>query len=87
MVSLTARIAVQKAHMRVLAVFIAATLALQAQAPATAPVFENGLAQPVFAGQPIVRHNVWVEVHTRDSVLQLPVVGGDAAFAAAIGHR
>ena len=26
-------------------------------------------------------------VHTRDSVLQLPVVGGDAAFAAATGRR
>jgi hypothetical protein len=26
-------------------------------------------------------------VHARDSVLQLPVVGGDAAFAAALGRR
>ena len=37
-------------------------LQIQAPAPASAPRFENGLAQPVFAGQPVVRHNVWVEV-------------------------
>jgi len=42
-------------------------LALQSQAPATAPVFENGLAQPVFAGQPIIKHNVWVEVPSIDT--------------------
>ena len=42
-------------------------LALQSQAPATAPVFENGLAQPVFAGQPIIKHNVWVEVPKIDT--------------------
>ena len=44
-------------------------LSLQAQSPqvATAPVFENGMAQPVFAGQPIVRHNVWVEVPALDT--------------------
>jgi X-Pro dipeptidyl-peptidase len=39
----------------------------QPQTPATAPVFENGLAQPVFAGQPIVKHNVWVEVPALDT--------------------
>jgi X-Pro dipeptidyl-peptidase len=42
-------------------------VALQSQAPATAPVFENGLAQPVFAGQPIIKHNVWVEVPSVDT--------------------
>ena len=52
--------------MRILFVVVVA-LALQSQTPATAPVFENGLAQPVFAGQPIVRHNVWVEVPALDT--------------------
>lgn len=37
------------------------------QAPVTQPAFENGLAQPVFAGQPIIRHNVWVEVPAIDT--------------------
>jgi X-Pro dipeptidyl-peptidase len=53
--------------MRSLVVLIALALAFQSQSPATAPVFENGLAQPVFAGQPIIRHNVWVEVPALDS--------------------
>jgi X-Pro dipeptidyl-peptidase len=35
--------------------------------PATAQQFIDGLAQPVFAGQPIVSHNVWVEVPDLDS--------------------
>jgi X-Pro dipeptidyl-peptidase len=50
-------------------VALAAVIALQAQspAPATAPRFENGLAQPVFAGQPVIRHNVWVEVPNLDT--------------------
>ena len=29
--------------------------------------FVDGLAQPVFAGQPVVRHNVWVEIPNLDS--------------------
>src|SRR5688572_27686111 len=53
-------------QMRILFVVLA-VLALQSQTPATVPVFENGLAQPVFAGQPIVRHNVWVEVPALDT--------------------
>jgi X-Pro dipeptidyl-peptidase len=50
-------------------VVLAVALALQAQAPplATAPSFADGLAQPVFAGQRIIRHNVWVEVPSLDS--------------------
>ena len=35
--------------------------------PASAPVFVDGLAQPVFAGQPVIRHNVWVEVPNLDT--------------------
>jgi X-Pro dipeptidyl-peptidase len=34
---------------------------------AAAQQFIDGLAQPVFAGQPIVTHNVWVEVPRLDS--------------------
>jgi hypothetical protein len=34
--------------------------ALLLSAPAAGQEFVNGLAQPVFAGQPIVSHNVWV---------------------------
>ena len=56
------------AQMRILFVVVIA-LGLQAQTPASAPVFENGMAQPVFAGQPIVRHNVWVEVPALDTDL------------------
>src|SRR5688500_2576366 len=50
-------------------IVLAVALALQAQAPplATAPSFVDGLAQPVFAGQRIIRHNVWVEVPSLDS--------------------
>jgi X-Pro dipeptidyl-peptidase len=58
-------------HMRSFIVVIAIGAALAFQQPpapsATSPVFENGLAQPVFAGQPIVRHNVWVEVPDLDT--------------------
>jgi len=53
-------------QMRTLIV-IGLALALSLQTPATAPVFENGLAQPVFAGQQIIRHNVWVEVPALDT--------------------
>ena len=42
-------------------------LAVQSAPPAAAPVFENGRAQPVFAGQTTIRHNVWVEVPALDS--------------------
>ena len=42
-------------------------LQIQAPAPAAAPQFEDGLALPVFAGQPVVRHNVWVEVPAVDT--------------------
>ncbi len=42
-------------------------LQLQAPPPASAPSFENGLAQPVFAGQPVIRHNVWIEVPDLDT--------------------
>lgn len=44
-------------------------VALLAMKPALAPAqeFIDGLAQPVFAGQPVVSHNVWVEVPRLDS--------------------
>lgn len=48
-------------------IVIGLALALSSQTPATAPVFENGLAQPVFAGQQVIRHNVWVEVPALDT--------------------
>ncbi len=51
----------------ILAAAAGAALAVPQQPQATRPVFENGLAQPVFAGQPIVRHNVWVEVPNLDT--------------------
>jgi X-Pro dipeptidyl-peptidase len=51
----------------VIAALAVISIAQQSQTPATAPVFENGLAQPVFAGQPIVKHNVWVEVPALDT--------------------
>ena len=35
--------------------------------PATAQQFIDGLAQPVFAGQPVVSHNAWIEVPDLDS--------------------
>ena len=36
-------------------------------APATAQEFVDGLAQPVFAGQPVISHNAWVEVPNLDT--------------------
>jgi X-Pro dipeptidyl-peptidase len=48
---------------------VAAT-ALSAVLPltsATAQEFVDGLAQPVFAGQPVISHNVWVEVPDLDT--------------------
>ncbi len=41
--------------------------ALLLSAPSSAQEFIDGLAQPVFAGQPIVSHNVWVEIPNLDS--------------------
>jgi X-Pro dipeptidyl-peptidase len=46
---------------------LAALLALQSPLPAAVPRFEAGLAQPVFAGQPVIRHNVWVEIPNLDT--------------------
>jgi X-Pro dipeptidyl-peptidase len=46
---------------------LAALLLLQGPAPATAPQFANGMAQPVFAGQTVIRHNVWIEVPNLDT--------------------
>jgi X-Pro dipeptidyl-peptidase len=51
----------------VIAALALLVVADQTQSPATSPVFENGLAQPVFAGQPVIRHNVWVEVPALDT--------------------
>jgi X-Pro dipeptidyl-peptidase len=36
-------------------------------APAIAQEFVDGLAQPVFAGQPVISHNAWVEVPDLDT--------------------
>jgi X-Pro dipeptidyl-peptidase len=54
--------------MRIVIVLVA-LLAMQAPStpPASAPAFVDGLAQPVFAGQPVIRHNVWVEVPDLDT--------------------
>jgi X-Pro dipeptidyl-peptidase len=56
--------------MRIAAVLVV-VLAVQTQTqpapPASAPAFADGLAQPVFAGQPVIRHNVWVEVPGLDT--------------------
>jgi X-Pro dipeptidyl-peptidase len=48
---------------------VAALLAIQTLSapPASEPAFVDGLAQPVFAGQPVIRHNVWVEVPDLDT--------------------
>jgi X-Pro dipeptidyl-peptidase len=54
--------------MRILVV-VTLLIALQAAGspPATAPQFVDGLAQPVFAGQDVIRHNVWVEIPGLDT--------------------
>jgi len=44
-----------------------ALVALCAAPVASAQEFVDGLAQPVFAGQPVVSHNVWVEIPDLDS--------------------
>lgn len=41
--------------------------ALLLPAPSSAQQFVDGLAQPVFAGQPVISHNVWVEIPNLDS--------------------
>jgi X-Pro dipeptidyl-peptidase len=41
--------------------------AMLSSTPVIAQEFVDGLAQPVFAGQPIVSHNVWVEVPDLDT--------------------
>jgi X-Pro dipeptidyl-peptidase len=46
---------------------IAALAAVLASPLAVAQQFVDGLAQPVFAGQPIISHNVWVEIPDLDS--------------------
>lgn len=53
----------------VVVVVLGAWLAVRAQSapPVSGPAFVDGLAQPVFAGQPVVRHNVWVEVPGLDT--------------------
>jgi X-Pro dipeptidyl-peptidase len=43
-----------------------ALCAVASALPATAQQFVDGLAQPVFAGQPIISHNVWIEVPDLD---------------------
>ena len=52
-------------------IFVVVTLLITLQAagspPATAPQFVDGLAQPVFAGQEVIRHNVWVEIPGLDT--------------------
>jgi X-Pro dipeptidyl-peptidase len=52
-------------HASALAAF--ALAALLPSPPASAQQFVDGLAQPVFAGQPIISHNVWVEIPDLDS--------------------
>jgi X-Pro dipeptidyl-peptidase len=57
-------------HLRAFAgrLIAAAALLITLNAPpAYAQEFVNGLAQPVFAGQPTITHNVWVEVAGLDS--------------------
>jgi X-Pro dipeptidyl-peptidase len=44
-----------------------ALIAILQSLPASGQEFVDGLAQPVFAGQPVVSHNVWVEVPELDT--------------------
>ena len=53
--------------MRTLVPLLAATLLVPQGVPVTKPQFVDGLAQPVFADQTVIRHNVWVEVPNLDS--------------------
>lgn len=46
---------------------LTALAAMLATLPAAAQEFIDGLAQPVFAGQPVISHNVWVEIPDLDS--------------------
>jgi X-Pro dipeptidyl-peptidase len=50
---------------RIISTAALAALLLPALSPAQQ--FIDGLAQPVFAGQPIISHNVWVEIPNLDS--------------------
>jgi X-Pro dipeptidyl-peptidase len=52
---------------RLLSLALALCVVVQSPTPATAPQFENGRAQPVFANRPVVRHNVWVDVPGLDT--------------------
>ena len=51
----------------ILAAALLGCVAAQSPPPATAPQFVDGLAQPVFAGQPVIQHNVWVEIPNLDT--------------------
>ena len=53
--------------MRTLVLLLAATLLVPQGVPVTKPQFVDGLAQPVFADQAVIRHNVWVEVPNLDT--------------------
>jgi X-Pro dipeptidyl-peptidase len=46
---------------------ILAACGLAGAMPAPAQEFVDGLAQPVFAGQPVISHNVWVEIPNLDT--------------------
>jgi hypothetical protein len=48
-------------------VAITALSAVLPLASAIAQEFVDGLAQPVFAGQPVISHNVWAEVPNLDT--------------------
>ena len=48
--------------MRTLVLLLAATLLVPQGVPVTKPLFVDGLAQPVFADQTVIRHNVWVNL-------------------------
>ena len=53
--------------MRTLVLLLAAALLVPQGVPVTKPQFVDGLAQPVFADQAVIRHNVWVEVPNLDT--------------------
>ena len=53
--------------MRTPVLLIAAALLMPQASLVTKPQFVDGLAQPVFADQAVIRHNVWVEVPNLDS--------------------
>jgi X-Pro dipeptidyl-peptidase len=53
--------------MRPLIALAALALLQTPAAPAKAPVFVDGLAQPVFVGQEVLRHSVWIEIPGLDT--------------------